>query len=83
MTDILMQLISVTGAAMVLGAFFALQRGWWKSHTQSYLWLNLIGAVLLSAVALWDRRLGFILLEGIWALISLSSLLRSTPQTVT
>ena len=82
MTNLLMQAVSVTGAAMILGAFLALQRGWWKSYTRSYLWWNLIGAALLTAVALWDRRSGFILLEGTWALVSLSALLRSAPQTV-
>ncbi len=82
MTDLLIQVVSVTGDVMIIGAYLALQRGWWKSHTRPYLWMYLIGASLLAAVAVWDRSLGFILLEVTWALVSLSSLLRSAPQTV-
>jgi hypothetical protein len=72
----LTQLISLVGAGLVLVAYTALQRGWWTSHAAPYLWCNLIGAVLLTAVALGDRRVGFILLEGVWASVTLLTILR-------
>ena len=65
------QLVSLVGAAMVLGAYLALQRGWMRREDRSYNALNLFGSLLLTYVAVVDRRVGFIVLEGAWALLSL------------
>ena len=72
------QLLSLLGAVLVLFAFVLLQRGHWRSDTPGYLWANLVGATMLTVVGAWDRRAGFVLLEGVWALVSLWSLVR--PQ---
>jgi hypothetical protein len=69
------QLISIAGALMVLGAYAALQRGTLGREDRAFNLLNFAGAVLLTWVAIVDRRLGFILLEGAWALLSLPPLL--------
>jgi hypothetical protein len=74
--NVLVQMLSLAGAGLILLAFFSLQRGWWKSHSGPYLWANLIGAALLTVVAVHDRRAGFILLEAIWALVSVWGLVR-------
>lgn len=66
--------ISLIGAGLVLGAFLALQRRWWTSSSAPYLWANFIGALLLTLVAVVDRRLGFVLLEATWACVSLWSI---------
>jgi hypothetical protein len=58
------------GAGLVLGAYFALQRRVWTSTGNAYLWFNLLGALLLTVVAVVDRRLGFMVLEAAWAAIS-------------
>ena len=76
MWEIVTQIASVLGACSILGAFFALQRGWWRSHDVAYLLLNLVGALVLTAVAIHDGRIGFMALEGVWAAVSLWSLLR-------
>lgn len=73
---IVVQTVSVAGAGLVLLAFVALQRGAWRSDGRAYLWCNLVGAGLLTLVALWDRRIGFIVLEGAWATITAASLWR-------
>jgi hypothetical protein len=73
---VLVQAVSLLGAGLVLGAFSALQRGRWRPDGRPYLWCNLLGAGLLSLVAFWDRRLGFIVLEGAWAAIAAASLWR-------
>lgn len=72
---ILLQVASLLGAVLILSAYFALQRRWWSSHEWPYLWCNLLGAALLTVVAVADRRLGFILLEAVWALVTLQTML--------
>jgi hypothetical protein len=77
---VFVQIVSLMGAGLILGAFFALQRHWWTSRTPGYLWSNFIGAVLLTMVAVVDRRLGFVVLEVTWAAVSLWSILRPPRQ---
>lgn len=71
-----MQLLSLLGALLCLCAFVLLQRGRWRSETPDYLWANLLGATMLTIVGAWDRRAGFVLLEGVWAAVSLWSIVR-------
>jgi uncharacterized membrane protein len=73
--NLLIQVASLAGALMILAAYFALQRGRWSSNAKQYLWLNIVGAALLTIVAIWDRSMGFIALEASWVIISLRSLL--------
>lgn len=74
--DLVMQGVSLVGAALILGAYLGLQLDRWSSDASGYLWANLLGALLLAVVALWDRRIGFVLLEAAWAGVSVRSLLR-------
>lgn len=74
--NVLVQILSLGGAGLILLSFFSLQRGWWKSHGLLYLWANLIGALLLTVVAVYDRRAGFIVLETTWALVSFWGLVK-------
>lgn len=76
MNNVLVQILSLGGAGLILLSYFRLQRGWWKSHGLLYLWANLIGALLLTVVAVYDRRVGFIVLEATWALLSLWGLVK-------
>lgn len=71
-----MQWLSLLGALLCLSAFVQLQRGRWRSDTPVYLWANLLGATALTVVGVWDRRAGFVLLEGVWAIVSLVSIVR-------
>ena len=72
----LYQTISIIGAALVLSAYFALQRGWLGGEDRLFSALNFLGALLLTWVAVVDQRVGFIILESAWALLSLPGLLR-------
>lgn len=72
----LYQLVSLAGAALILAAYVAYQRGWMGREQRLYNALNFVGSALLAWVAVVDRRWGFILLEGAWALLSLPALIR-------
>jgi hypothetical protein len=72
----LRQSVSLVGAALILAAYLALQRGWLPREDRRYNALNFFGSALLTWVAVGDRNWGFIVLEGSWALLSLPPLLR-------
>lgn len=67
----LLQVISVLGALAILGAYAANLLGWLRPANLSYPLANLIGSGILTFIAIVDKQLGFILLEGVWALMSL------------
>jgi len=70
------QVAALTGAALVLIAFAALQLGKLGRADRSFNLLNFIGSALLAWVAIHDRRWGFIVLEVTWALLSLPRSIR-------
>jgi hypothetical protein len=70
----LVQLVSVVGALMILGAYAAYQQGRLGREDVLYNLLNVVGSALLAWIAVLDRRWGFILLESAWALLSLPPL---------
>jgi uncharacterized membrane protein len=68
------QLMSVTGAVLVLVAFGCLQTGKLDRRDRWFNLLNFVGSLMLGAVAVHDRRWGFIGLEFIWAAFSVPPL---------
>jgi hypothetical protein len=70
------QSMSLLGAALILGAYIALQRGITGPNDRWYNAANFIGSSLLAWVAIVDRRVGFIVLESAWALFSIPGMLR-------
>jgi hypothetical protein len=66
-----LQLISVLGALAILGAYAASQFGLAGTSKLSYQVANFLGSAVLTVVAVIGWQLGFILLEGAWALVSL------------
>lgn len=75
------QVMSLVGAAMILVAYFAFQRGWLERKDRLYHALNLVGSALLTVVAVTDGRWGFIILEGAWALLSVPGTVRPPRAT--
>jgi hypothetical protein len=70
------EILQVAGAILILTAFGAAQAGKLSPHSLPYLLLNLAGASVLAVVAAADSDWGFLLLEGVWALLSLWSLVQ-------
>jgi hypothetical protein len=69
-------LLQVAGALLVLAAFILAQAGRLRQDAPAYLVLNVVGSLLLAALALHGSDWGFLLLEGAWALVSAWSLTR-------
>ncbi|MGH7392587.1 MAG: CBU_0592 family membrane protein [Candidatus Rokuibacteriota bacterium] len=69
------QVLSVVGALIILAAYAANQRGRLDRTDRLYSALNFVGAALLTVVAYRAGQWGFVLLEGVWTLISLPPLI--------
>jgi len=68
------QAVQIVGALLILAAFAGAQAGRLSPHSRLYLVLNLVGSAVLTVLAAIDGQLGFLLLEAVWALVSLWSL---------
>jgi hypothetical protein len=78
------QLVSVFGAITILAAYGANQFGRLRATGYAYTVANVVGAAILSYVALHERQWGFLLLDGVWTVIGLAALGRMLwrPQPV-
>jgi hypothetical protein len=64
------QLIQIVGALLILAAFAAVQFNRMRPESRLYLTLNLVGSIILAALAWHESQWGFLLLEGVWAIVS-------------
>ena len=60
---------------MVLAAFVLAQFRGLDLHGYPYLVLNLVGTAVLAVIAASHQQWGFLLLQGVWALVALRGLL--------
>jgi hypothetical protein len=68
------QAIQIVGAVLILAGYAGAQFGRLDQRSIAYLVLNLVGSVILAVLAAVEGQLGFLLLEGVWSLVSLWSL---------
>jgi hypothetical protein len=69
------QLIQIVGALLILAAFTAVQLDRMSPDSRLYLALNLVGSIILAVLAVVASQWGFVLLEGVWAIVSAWSLI--------
>ncbi len=69
------QLVQILGSLLVLAAFALGQRGILDQKSARYLLLNLVGSAVLAVEAFVGEQWGFLLLEGVWAVVSALSLI--------
>ena len=67
-------LIQILGALLVLAAFALVQARVFTPEARNYLVLNVVGGSVLAVDAYIGRQWGFLLLEGVWAIIAAFSL---------
>ena len=72
----ILQAVQVVGALLVLAAFVAAQLRLLHQESLTYLLLNVVGAAILSVLALHEQQWGFLLLEGVWTLVSLRGVMQ-------
>jgi hypothetical protein len=65
------QLVQIAGSLLILAAFAASQAGRLPIDSRLYLALNFVGSAILAVLAWIDQQWGFLLLEGVWAIVSL------------
>jgi hypothetical protein len=69
-------IVQITGSLLILAAFVASLVGWVQQSSYAYLAFNAIGSAVLMATAIVSSEPGFILLEGVWAVVSVFSISR-------
>jgi drug/metabolite transporter (DMT)-like permease len=70
----LVDLLGFTGVSMILFAYFLNLTHRIEPDDLRYILLNLIGAILACAASILMKYMPFVLLEGVWTLVSLQAL---------
>ncbi len=68
--------VQIIGSLLILAAFIAALSGRLNQAGYRYLVVNTAGSAVLTVTAIVSREWGFILLEGVWALVSVYSIIR-------
>jgi len=69
-------MIGALGVALLLGAFAANLTGFVRKESWVYPAMNMVGAALAAYAAWLISYMPFVVLEGVWACVSLAALCR-------
>lgn len=70
-------IVQLAGSLLILVPFVLVQLGRMSSKRRPYLLLNLVGSTVLAVDAAFGAQWGFLLLEGVWAIVSLVGLVKA------
>jgi hypothetical protein len=70
------QAIQLAGAIIILTAYAAGLTGRWSTDALPYLVLNLVGSVILAVIAAITSNWGFLLMEGVWSIVTAWQLIK-------
>lgn len=70
----MLQVVQVVGAILILLGYVVVQSNHWSPQSRSNLTVNFVGSAILAVLALLGRQWGFLLLEGVWAIVSANGL---------
>ncbi|WP_019971601.1 hypothetical protein [Mycobacterium sp. 141] len=68
--------LQFVGALGILTPFTLMQFRRWSTRSWPYLALNFAGASVLTWLAAVESQWGFVILQGVWALVALIGLIR-------
>ncbi len=74
------QSVSFVGAMLILVAYAGQQMKWMDPRSLLYNVLNIIGSGILCYIALYPFKLGFVVLEATWVLISIYAIVRNRRE---
>ncbi len=74
------QALSFLGAMMILVAYAGQQLKWMDPRSLLYNLLNIIGSAILCYIAFFPFKVGFVVLEGTWVLISVIAIARNRRE---
>jgi hypothetical protein len=72
----LYDVVQLAGSLLILAAFVAALGGRLEQSSYAYLFTNALGSAVLTVTAVISLEWGFLLLEGVWALVSTYSIVR-------
>ena len=70
------QLLSLLGAGFCLVAYVGHQLRWMRADRIPYNLLNIMGSGVLGYIAFRPFQAGFLVMEGVWSLVSIYALVR-------
>ena len=72
--------VQIVGSLLILAAFVGSVTGRFAQTGTGYLLANAVGSAVLTVTAVISREWGFLLLEGVWAFVSLARLLQASRR---
>lgn len=70
------EIVQIVGSLVILAAFVGSLLGRFDQSSYRYLIANAVGSAVLTVTAVISVEVGFIILEGAWALVSIYSIVR-------